>query len=467
MSEPSNPPRPPKVTAVAPTPPAAPTAELYWSEELRKKLGHVRTVGSKWFVYNATTGCWLESEPHIYRRKVMEMLPREKCTDRFAKSVVANLEGRMQCIDTTFCGAVKFESKDVVLINTRNCVLRVDSASITLYSHDPKFNFTCALNVAYDPEATCPKFDKCLVDCLPDEQDQMLLLNFFGYTLLPDTRFQLALICHGVSGSGKSTLVEPLVALYDHEALLTSFPIDSICTGKDYCLTHFQHAQVNICGELTSTEVTESANFKSIVAGDVLQSRGIYDKAARLRSICKLIFLANNPPRFRNGTPAEARRLAIIHFSKVPKEVDNSLRPALRLEVAGVFNLMLRRLQALLTMATIPQGGAHSRSVVDNFRLSNSPVESFVEQCCDLGADYTVPKADISKMFANFVYTHGLHEGLNKSFYRRLREKFAMIGDCKPGHVKRVPSFKGIKLKEGVADTLETCPAHLYDNLGI
>jgi phage/plasmid-associated DNA primase len=458
---PLSPPRPPDGDD------QTPNGEFYWSTKLEERLGDVRTVGNQWFVYNKLTGCWVQSECHVYRRIAMELLTPAKRTDRMAKSVVANLESRRQCADANFFGAIKFDGKNTVLVNTKRCVVRVDVDAVTTLPHDPKHGFTCALNVTYDPAATCPRFDMAMVQSLPDEQDQMLLLNFYGYTLLPDTRFQLALVCHGVTGSGKSTVMEPLITIFNHEALLTSFPIESICTGKDYCLTHFQHALVNVCGELSSMEVTESANFKSIVAGDVLQSRGIYDKATRLRSICKLIFLANNHPRFRNGTPAENRRLRMIHFCVVPKIIDNTLRPALggADEVAGVFNHMLSRLQALFTMSVIPEGGKHSQAIRDAFNLSNAPIETFVERHCELHPDNYEPTDRISDIFANFVHTHGLHKGLNKGFLKRLREKFAGVSNYRPGHLERVRCLKGIKLKADVDQVLDKAPVDFMEGL--
>lgn len=453
MSDQTSPPTPAPPKAKTTTDDVA-AAEYRWACQLHQQLGEVRTIGNRWFVYNRSTGCWNESEHHLFRRMAMDIIPANRKQDRLARGVVANLESRMQVAETTFHGAIRFEATNVVLINTRKGVVRVDPTSIRIHPHSSSFNFTCSLNVTYNPEAKCPLFDRVVVQSLPDEQDQMLLLNFFGYTLLPDVRFQLALVCHGVSGSGKSTVVEPLVALFEHEALLTAFPIESICTGKDYCLTHFQHAVVNICGELSSMEVTESANFKSIVAGDVLQSRGIYDKAARLRSICKLIFLANNPPRFRNGTSAESRRLAILHFSKVPAVVDNTLRPTLRSEVEGVFNVMLSRLQALLSMATMPTGGASSRSIKEAFSLANAPIETFVERHCELGPDHTTPRSDVQEAFANFVHTHDLHTGYTKGFIKRLKEKFACVQNYRPRAETgpRPLCLRGIGLRANVAE---------------
>ena len=75
---------------------------------------------------------------------------------------------------------------------------------------------------------------------------------------------------------------------------------------------------LNLGSELAGTEIETSATFKKLVSGESVEAREIYGRPEEIRSTCKLLFLTNLLPRFRQGTNAEERRLRLLHFDKEP-----------------------------------------------------------------------------------------------------------------------------------------------------
>ena len=81
-------------------------------------------------------------------------------------------------------GPMPFHRDWINLQNGRLCI-----HSFELLDHNPAFKSVTQLPITYDKQAKCPEFDKWLSDVLPEADDQMLLLQLMGYSMLQDARF--------------------------------------------------------------------------------------------------------------------------------------------------------------------------------------------------------------------------------------------------------------------------------------
>ena len=73
-------------------------------------------------------------------------------------------------------------------VNLANC--RWCLSSWANLEHSPVHKSVVQLPVAYDDKARCPVFDKWIKDVLPSKDDQFLLLQLMGYSMLQDVRFR-------------------------------------------------------------------------------------------------------------------------------------------------------------------------------------------------------------------------------------------------------------------------------------
>jgi P4 family phage/plasmid primase-like protien len=371
----------------------------------------------------------------------------QRCDIR-RNNMVDHLEGRCQVAPDAFRGFYRADGAGAILINVENGIVRVTANEPPeLLPHDAGHLFTLRTAAKFDPQADAKQFKKTLGELLPDELDRDLLQLCFGNYLLPDCRFEVALVCYGEANCGKSTIAEPVAAAMGAE-LVARLAMSQICDTKSYHLHKLQFAAVNLGTELDVIAIDESANFKLIVSGEPVEARPIYGKPLTMETSCKLWFLANGLPRFKNGTEAELRRTRFIRFARRPAVNDVTLKDKLKAERDGVFNFMLGGLQRLLTVQEIPLGGSESQSVHARFKVSNDPLGTFVAQHCQLAPDGREPKAALQSTFNSFCETHGLPVELGDWFFKRLYERFTNLKEVRAGSTGgRVRCIAGIKLK--------------------
>jgi P4 family phage/plasmid primase-like protien len=421
-------------------------SEFEFANLLADKLPPIKTVGSEWFAYS--NGAWQKIQRATLRPIAQEILPPDIRTARREATLLDHLEGRCQVEPDSFRGFYRADGTGAILINVENGIVRVTADEPPeLLPHDAGNLFTLRTAAKFDPQADANLFKNTLGELLPDELDRDLLQLCFGNFLLPDCRFEVALVCYGEANCGKSTIAEPVAAAMGAE-LVARLAMSQICDTKSYHLHKLQFAAVNLGTELDVIAIDESANFKLIVSGEPVEARPIYGKPLTMETSCKLWFLANGLPRFKNGTEAELRRTRFIRFDRRPAVNDVTLKDKLKGERDGVFNFMLAGLQRLLTVREIPLGGSESQSVHARFKVSNDPLGTFVAQQCQLAPDAREPKAALQSAFNQFCETHGLPVELGDWFFKRLYERFTNLKEIRPAIAgERVRCVAGIKLK--------------------
>ena len=110
----------------------------------------------------------------------------------------------------------------VNLANGRWCL-----SSWANLEHSPAQRSVIQLPVGYDDKARCPVFDKWIAEVLPSKDDQYLLLQLMGYSMLQDVRFGKIAVLYGPTHTGKSTCLD----------FLSRFPRSWECVGFVFALS--------------------------------------------------------------------------------------------------------------------------------------------------------------------------------------------------------------------------------------
>lgn len=356
-----------------------------------EKAPPIKTVGADFYLYQ--NGYWKQESKDTLRPLAQSILPLELRTARRESEILKHVEGAKQVHPDTLLGFHFWdEDRESVLINVNNGILRVSTeGTVILIIHDPEQNFTAKMPVEYIERAECPRFIKFLDEVLPDIEDQKLLQLLSGNLLLPSSRLETCIVSYGKACLGKSTLAETISAVLGND-LVSNLSLAQICDPQSYFLPSLKWAALNLGTELDSLPLDESSNFKMIVSGEPVEARPIYGKPFKMRSTCKLWFLSNNLPRFKNGTDAELRRVRFLKFDQVPDEVDRTLKNKLSKEVSGILNWMLNGLIQLLNLGEMPYGGENVHEVQERFSVSNDPLGAFLKQHCDFDREHCIAK---------------------------------------------------------------------------
>jgi len=423
--------------------------EFDYANMLAANLPRIKTAGADWFAYE--DGAWQRIQRDTFRPAALEILPPKIRTAFRARALLDHLESRSQVAPDSFRGFHQFDDSGAVLINAANGIVRVTAEHAPeLLSHNEVHLFTVRTAARFDPHAGAELFLSKLAEMLPDELDRDLFQLCCGNFLLPDCRFEVSLVGYGPAGTGKSTGAEPVAAALGRD-LVARLSMQQICDPRSYHVPKLRYAAINLGTELDTIAVDESANFKTLVSGEPIEARPIYGQPFTMQTSCKLWFLANGLPRFKNGTDAELRRTRFIRFDRQPAVKDVTLKSRLLAERDGVFNFMLAGLRRLLTLPEIPLGGKESQAVHARFKISNDPVGSFVAEYCELGPEARERKDALKSAFSEFCETHGISGEFGDYFLRRLYERFTALKEIRTGaDGERVRRITGIRLKNAL-----------------
>ena len=404
-------------------------SELEFARRLAACLPPVKTIGKTWHLYR--TGAWHPLNSDTLKPQALKILPEPIRTIRRANTLLEHVEAEHQTDPDSFRGFHLLTPEGAVLVNAHNGIVKVSAEAVELLPHSPDHAFTYRTAAQFNPDAHAALFERVLGEVLPDPDDRELFQLCTGNFLFPDCRFETALCCYGEAGRGKSTVADPVVSALGMD-LVCRLSMSQVCDPRSYHLPKLKFAAVNLGTELTTADIAESGNFKTLVSGEPIEARPIYGAPFVMQTACKLWFLANSLPRFRHGTEAELRRTRFIRFDYLPPVKDVTLKARLAAEADGVFLFIVRGLQRLLSCREIPLGGRESRAVHDRFRVSNDPVGSFVQCRCSLGPEARVPKEDLRNAFSEFAQRHELPAVCGEWFFRVLFERFPSLRETQP-----------------------------------
>ena len=289
-----------------------------------------------------------------------------------------------------------------------------------LRPHSCEHNITMALNIDYDPNATCPKFEKFLSDIMCEDQllveNLMMIGGFILFCHDPVLKAQIEkmFIFVGEGGNGKSVLIRIFRSLF-HKEYITSLSLQDLTSSSGNSVrSPLIKSRINICSEGKEGDLIRGEDeLKKIISGEEINIKKLYVDIMEIRSKTKIIQATNHPPVFIDMTQSLRRRMLLIDFKKsyldkakyehklklfknnvgelekrniYPK--DKMLVFHLLKELPGIFNLFFQGYLMLLSRDL----EFHMTNVMEEDMLdklySNNPVYNFVKNYCEIGDEY-------------------------------------------------------------------------------
>jgi len=231
------------------------------------------------------------------------------------------------------------------LLNVGNGVLNMETHE--LLPHDAKYMMTRVFGADYQPEATCPSFEKFMAQALPDEAMRSYVQRALGYSLLGDVDQRAMFLIYGPSGTGKSTLMEAMRNLFaDYGA--TAAP-GTFKSRRESAPSNDLHG-LRGSRFVTTSETAQDASFdedtlKRITGRDRITSRNLYEQNQEWIPECTLWLATNHPPKFTSDDDAIWRRAKLIpfetRFADSTTEIFDMARKVLAPEADGILNWLL------------------------------------------------------------------------------------------------------------------------------
>lgn len=281
----------------------------------------------------------------------------------------------------------EFDRKPV--INFINGTLELDTGIFR--EHREEDFCSIQLPYAYNPKATCPRWEQFLEEVTSGDPKRQEVLQFIaGYALLNDCRFEKIFVLTGSGGNGKTIYTKMLTHLFGPENITNITPA-GLCDS--FQAIHLRRAILNIAGEIRSDLSDTEERLKQISSGEQMQACYKGKDYIIFRPRVKLIFCCNGQLRASDTSDGLARRLLIIDFPckfvdnpdsndpyQLPRDVN--LEEKLLAELPGIFNWAYRGYKDLLYFNDFCETDEHAQ-LMENFRKASNPIECFIEDLLD------------------------------------------------------------------------------------
>ena len=346
----------------------------------------------------------------------------------------------------------------------------LETGTATLKQHNADDYTTVKLPYRYDEKATCPNIEKFLDDVTcGNKKDRMLLEEFLGYLLLPNCKFQKALMLIGEGSNGKSVFVNLAKKMLGGTNGYVS-TVEPSKLSKDFRLMPFKRSWLNISTDSDSDLRGSEGEFKKIVAGEDLEDSYKFHSPFSFPTRSKMMMCCNKFPTVIDTSEGFIRRFLILKFkrhyvspNRITNEndrpIDIDLEVKLEKELPGLFNLALKGLQRLLAQGQFTVTD-EQEELINKFIGHNVNSMSLVEEHEELFFDVkdtvkegkTVDKRKVYRDYKRWSEETNEFPMSRKKFYAAITMAFARLG-WKFTEKDNFWTFEDIKIKDADEQT--------------
>jgi putative DNA primase/helicase len=335
--------------------------------------------------------------------------------------------------------AVKIEAdkldSDPLLINLENGTYNVDTGA--LQPHNPLDYITKIAPVKFDPAATCPRFDRFLMEVFDENGDLIgFVLRWFGYCATGETNEHYVVIHWGDGANGKGTLINTIAAMLGDYA---SAGAPGLLTAKNGDQRHpaeiadlFGRRMVT-CSETDQGATLREGFIKQASGDDKLKGRFLYGQFFEFFPTHKLQLMTNNKPVVRGTDHGVWRRLLLVPYlnifgtekdkaeGKANKLMDTDLGAALKAEWPGILNRLLQGARDWRKVKLNPPAAVLDAS--EAYRRSQDLIGEFVRDELTLDLNARTESADLYGRYAAWdAGVNGVKPLASKPFFTELEK---------------------------------------------
>jgi len=269
-------------------------------------------------------------------------------------------------------------------------------------------------------------FSNYLAMSVPNEQDQKLLQQFFGSTLIPDTRYQTSLVMEGPAKNGKGVAIEVAAGMHQKTATVTLEKIDGF--GKSELID----ASLVVVPE-TPTKGFNEQEFKKLISGDrvVIDTKG--KSQFTYKPFAKWLIACNRFPKIEDESMGVWRRVMIMKFNTVIKGEDtvhNLGEKIVAKEMKQVVDWSLKGLQSLLAKGEngyfdIPE---HIKENTIKEKANSNNVIVFAEDLyVSIGTEFKLKKEDFYNKYLDYCEEKHCMPFGDVQFWKRMNQIFPTL----------------------------------------
>ena len=339
-----------------------------------------------------------------------------------------------ECFRTSLLKAKPLPPKTKkVIIPVKNKWVHVtNDGQMTLEEPDSNIGITYEIKAELKLQGNCKDYqpaplpedsrlNKFLSTSIPNVEIRNLIQEYFGYTFIPDTRYQVCLIIEGEAGTGKSVLAKILSACH---ARTIDIRLDAM---KKFGLANLPNASLVVCSEAPKGGIDEE-EFKKVITGDKVTIEAKNKNEYQCSPTAKWLILCNSFPRISDATRGVWRRLMTIPWKADIKqeELVRNLDEIIIEEELNLFiDWCLEGLQRLMKRGDfdIPKEVLH---VGNERRLANDTVHQFCDSynVVETGDKCLMSRLKLYECYVKFAEGEYLTPVGPSEFGKRIKSQF-------------------------------------------
>lgn len=283
---------------------------------------------------------------------------------------------------------------------------------------------TRGTQIAYDPDATCPRFERFLAEVFAGDLELVeFIQRFAGYCLTGHTREQMLAVFHGPGGNGKSAFVNVLRALLGD--LAATAPFDTFIAargprGPRDDLARLRGARLVTASESGEGRRLDEATVKEVTGEDVIAARHLYGRYFEFIPAFKIVLVTNHCPHVDADDEAIWRRMRLVPFTqRFDPGAEPNLAATLRAELPGILTWAVRGCLAWQTHG-LGEAGAVTQATA-NYRADEDTIGRFLDDTCQHGGE--VPAAALRAAYQRWCEANGEHAMTSAVLGKRLQSR--------------------------------------------
>jgi putative DNA primase/helicase len=423
----------------------------------RTKLLHVHEI-DEWLLFGSQLG-WVSAPPGEADRAAKEVLAtiRNHAAERYkaapddpnTKRLMAHVARtsnaphlramiEMAKSETGMTVQLSEFDDDPMLLGVANGVLDLQKG--TLLSVSPEVLVSKRCNVAYDPSAKCPRFEKFMLEVQADADIRAFLQRLTGYCLTGGVSEQMFAFFYGHGANGKSVFIELTAwALGDYARKIQTEMLmhhQRSPQGPSPDIVSLKGLRLAFANETEEGRRLAEARVKDMTGGDTLTGRVPYGKADIIFTPThKLIMVGNHKPEITDTSFGMWRRVALTPFDQTIPERnrDPHLLETLKSEGSGILNWALAGLREWrMNGLQVPE---KIKAATAAYRDEQDIIGDWIGENCKTGAGCSEKKSVLYADYQQWAKQNGHNPLAQARLTRRLNGRtYKLAADKRTVH---------------------------------
>lgn len=170
-----------------------------------------------------------------------------------------------------------------------NCQYNIETGERR--QHSPEQEYLYKIDIEYNEQATCPKFDRFLADHVPIRRIKHIW-SMFAHALHRGYPTQSAFLLWGDTATGKSTTLRVLENMIGQENVAAQ-SVRQLKNGN-HAMANLYGKQANIIAEAPSPQAMKQQEFKALTGGDLLHANPKHQDPFEFYNSATMIFATND-----------------------------------------------------------------------------------------------------------------------------------------------------------------------------